>query len=90
MASGLGQRIADARQSAARCGASQHARRSPRRPPPQRELQSKGVGKDAEWAAVLRRPLFAGASDGGSASLGHLLDLWVERQHLLWKVGFML
>lgn len=53
----------------------------------QRELQGKGVGKDAEWAAVLRRPLFAAASDGGSASLSHLLDLWVERQHLLWKVG---
>ncbi|KAL4419888.1 hypothetical protein ABPG75_006986 [Micractinium tetrahymenae] len=50
-----------------------------------RELQSKGVGKDADWAAVLRQPLFAQASDGGSASLGHLLDLWVERQHLLWK-----
>lgn len=55
-------------------------------PPPQRQLQGKGVGKDAEWAGVLREPLFAGASDGGSASLGHLLDLWVERQHLLWKV----
>lgn len=51
----------------------------------QRELQSKGVGKDAEWAAVLRQPLFAQASDG--ASLAHLFDLWVERQHLLWKVG---
>ncbi|KAL4430372.1 hypothetical protein ABPG77_002178 [Micractinium sp. CCAP 211/92] len=51
----------------------------------QRELQSKGMGKDAEWAAVLRQPLFAQASDGGSASLAHLFDLWVERQHLLWK-----
>jgi hypothetical protein len=53
----------------------------------QRVLQGKGVGREAEWAAVLSRPLFAGASDGGSASLSHLLDIWVERQHLLWKVG---
>ena len=52
----------------------------------QRQLQSKGVGKEAEWASVLRAPLFAHASDGGSASLAHLLDIWVERQHLLWKV----
>ncbi|KAI3425283.1 hypothetical protein D9Q98_009050 [Chlorella vulgaris] len=51
----------------------------------QRVLQGKGVGREAEWAAVLSRPLFAGASDGGSASLSHLLDIWVERQHLLWK-----
>ena len=54
----------------------------------QRTLQGQGVGKDAEWASVLRDPLFAGAADcGGSASLAHLLDIWVERQHLLWKVG---
>lgn len=53
----------------------------------QRVLAGKGVGADAAWAALLSRPLFAGASDGGSASLGHLIDIWVERQHLLWKVG---
>ncbi|EFN53652.1 hypothetical protein CHLNCDRAFT_136380 [Chlorella variabilis] len=51
----------------------------------QRVLQGKGVGRDLDWAAVLRQPLFAQASDGGSASLAHLLDIWVERQHLLWK-----
>ena len=55
----------------------------------QRVLAGTGVGTDAAWAVLLSRPLFAGASDGGSASLGHLMDIWVERQHLLWKVGFL-
>lgn len=55
----------------------------------QRVLAGKGVGTDAAWAVLLSRPLFAGASDGGSASLGHLMDIWVERQHLLWKVGLL-
>ena len=62
--------------------------------PVQRKLSDQGVGRDAEWAALLRQPLFsAGAAAGGeeecggSASLSHLLDIWVERQHLLWKVG---
>lgn len=60
----------------------------PRRVPAssQRVLQGKGVGQEREWGEVLARPLFAGASDGGSASLSHLLDIWVERHHLLWKV----
>ena len=43
------------------------------------------MGKDSEWGGVLRRPLFARASDGGSASLAHLTALFVERQHTLWK-----
>ncbi len=59
----------------------------PPQPILQRVLAGKGVGADAAWAALLSRPLFAAASDGGSASLGHLLDIWVEQQHLLWKVG---
>ncbi|KAK9819275.1 hypothetical protein WJX81_004556 [Elliptochloris bilobata] len=48
-------------------------------------LQDQGVGKDCEWGSVLRRPLFARASDGGSASLAHLTALFVERHHTLWK-----
>jgi hypothetical protein len=51
----------------------------------QRALADKGAARDARWAAVLAEPLFGGASDGGSASLAHLLDIWVERQHLMWK-----
>lgn len=49
-------------------------------------LQEQGVGKDGDWGSILRRPLFAGASDGGSASLAHLVSLFVERHHTMWKV----
>lgn len=55
-----------------------------------RRLQEQGVGKDGEWGGVLRRPLFARASDGGSASLAHLAALFVERQHTLWKARAVL
>jgi hypothetical protein len=51
-----------------------------------RRLQEKGVGADQEWQGILRRPLFADAGDSASASLAHLTDIFVERQHLLWKV----
>lgn len=44
-------------------------------------------GKDADWTYLLSQPLLRDAGDGGSASLGHLADLFVERQHLIWKVG---
>jgi hypothetical protein len=49
-------------------------------------LQEKGVGNDALWLSILRRPLFARAADDASASLAHLTDIFVERQWLLWKV----
>jgi hypothetical protein len=49
-------------------------------------LQGAGVGKDLEWRAVLGDKPFKGASNHGSASLGRLLDIFVERHHLLWKV----
>jgi hypothetical protein len=45
------------------------------------------TGEDPVWAAVLARPPFAGASDGGSASLAHLVDVFVQRQYPLWKEG---
>jgi hypothetical protein len=53
-------------------------------------LQEQGAGKDGSWGAVLARPLFARAGDGGSASLAHLTTLFVERHHALWKVRALL
>jgi hypothetical protein len=40
---------------------------------------------DAAWRDVLAAPLFADATCGGSASLEHLVDLFVERHHSLWR-----
>ena len=51
----------------------------------QQKLKDKGVGHEAEWEALLRQPLFAKGGGRDSASLGHLVDIFVERQHLLWK-----
>jgi len=48
-------------------------------------LQGQGVGKDAHWKSLLERRLFGQATAGGSATLGHLVALFVERSHLLWK-----
>ena len=45
------------------------------------------AGNDSDWAYLLSQSLLRDADDGGSASLGHLVDIFVERQHLLWKVG---
>ncbi len=45
-----------------------------------------GVGRELEWRAVLGERLFREASDGGSAALGRLVDIFVERHHQLWKV----
>lgn len=53
-----------------------------------RRLQEKGVGADAEWQSILAKRLFARADADVSASLAHLTDIFVERHHLLWKVGF--
>lgn len=50
-------------------------------------LQGQGVGKDAWWGALLERRLFAGAGDGGSATLAHLVSIFVERSHLMWKAA---
>lgn len=49
------------------------------------QLREKGVGRDAWWGSILERRLFMSASDGGSASLAHLVAIFVERQHLVWK-----
>ncbi|GAB4815863.1 hypothetical protein N2152v2_002909 [Parachlorella kessleri] len=50
-----------------------------------KKLQEKGTGNDSDWAYLLSQPVLRDADDGGSASLGHLVDIFVERQHLLWK-----
>jgi hypothetical protein len=43
------------------------------------------VSLDAEWRATLAAPLFTGATCGGSASLEHLVDIFVERHNSLWR-----
>jgi len=43
------------------------------------------VTLDAGWRAALAAPLFARADCGGSASLEHLVELFVERHHSLWR-----
>lgn len=50
-------------------------------------LQDKGVGKDAEWGSLLEKPPLKHADDTDSATLSHAVDIFVERHHLLWKVG---
>lgn len=50
------------------------------------KLREKGACRDAEWGSLLGKAPFAGSSDGGSASLAHLIHIYVERSHLLWKV----
>lgn len=44
------------------------------------------MGRDAEWQALLDKPLFKRASDGDNGSLNFLVKNYVERMHLLWKV----
>jgi hypothetical protein len=51
----------------------------------ERLTASNAVALDAAWRAVLAAPLFAHASCGGSASLEHLLELFVERHNSLWR-----
>ncbi|GIL60027.1 hypothetical protein Vafri_14657 [Volvox africanus] len=48
-------------------------------------LQDKGAAKEPYWKELLSRRLFTSATDGGSASLSHLVGLYVERSGELWK-----
>lgn len=41
--------------------------------------------QESYWKALLARQLYSGASDGASASLSHLVGLYVERSGELWK-----
>jgi hypothetical protein len=43
------------------------------------------LAMDGQWSEVLAAPPFAGAHADGSASLEHLVDLFVERHHGLWR-----
>ena len=40
-----------------------------------------------QWQETASMPPFKDATDGGSASLSHLVNIFVERQHLLWKAA---
>lgn len=46
---------------------------------------SNALSMDGEWSTILASPPFAGAHTGGSATLDHLTDLFVERHHALWR-----
>jgi hypothetical protein len=45
------------------------------------------AGRGLEWQSLLAEPHFADADDNGSATFGHMVALFVERHHQLWKVG---
>ena len=45
------------------------------------------MGTDQEWHRLLQTPLFTGAASETSATLAHLSEIFVERHHLVWKVG---
>eukprot|EP00775_Hariotina_reticulata_P003344 gene3344-3620_t len=49
------------------------------------KLHSQGTAREPIWQQLLARRLFAKASDHGSLSLSHLVSLFVERSHQLWK-----
>lgn len=40
--------------------------------------------QDSEWARLRNEPLFARAAPGGP-TLAHLIDIYLERSHLLWR-----
>lgn len=46
---------------------------------------SNALSIDADWSVVLDSPPFLGADAGGSSTLTHLTDLFVERHHALWR-----
>lgn len=48
------------------------------------------MGQDQEWHSILRNPLFTKAADETSATLAHLSEIFVERQHLVWKVSCLI
>ena len=52
-------------------------------------METKGVlhaGRGLEWQSLLGDAHFADASDQDSATYSHMVDLFVERHHQLWKV----
>lgn len=53
----------------------------------QTKLKDKGVGTGSVWATSLSSPPFSATLQGGNVGLSHLVDIFVERQHLMWKSG---
>lgn len=49
------------------------------------KLNGQGAAKGLEWQALLNDPFFVNATDHDSATYSHVVDLFVERHHLLWK-----
>ena len=45
------------------------------------------MGTDQEWHSLLQKSLFTTAASETSASLAHISEIFVERHHLVWKVG---
>ncbi|KAI5067333.1 hypothetical protein GOP47_0017861, partial [Adiantum capillus-veneris] len=43
------------------------------------------IKEDAEWGRILRHPHFKRATSGGP-SLEHLINLYAERNHLIWRL----
>lgn len=51
----------------------------------EKKLQSMNVGSDSRWTSVLSSSPFVNATLDDRPSLERLVDIFVERQHLLWK-----
>ncbi len=47
------------------------------------------MGTDQEWHSLLQTPLFTSTQNETSTTLAHLSEIFVERHHLVWKVGCM-
>ena len=49
------------------------------------KLADKGMATMAPWTSVIEKPLFKNSLSGNSASLDHLVSLFVEKHYELWK-----
>lgn len=54
------------------------------------KLKDKGVRFGSDWDRILKNKFFSKSDDGGSASINHLINLFVERHHMLYKPPEML
>ncbi|GAQ83343.1 hypothetical protein KFL_001440300 [Klebsormidium nitens] len=50
----------------------------------QKLIEKTPIKEDSEWAKLLNAPVFAKATAGGP-TLEHLIDIYLERSHLLWR-----
>ncbi|MCO5611901.1 hypothetical protein L7F22_066160 [Adiantum nelumboides] len=51
----------------------------------QKLVEKAPIKEDAEWGRILRHPHFKRATSGGP-SLEHLINLYAERNHLIWRL----